>query len=37
VGAWYANPDATSVASLAEVPLSLKYILNAYSARGALR
>ena len=37
VGAWYANPDATSVASLAEVPLSLKFIMNAYSARGALR
>ena len=37
VGAWYANPDATSVASLADVPLSLKFIMQAYSARGALR
>jgi len=37
VGAWYANPDATNPVALAEVPLSLKYILSAYSSRGALR
>jgi len=37
VGAWYANPDATAPVALSEVPLSLKYILSAYSTRGALR
>jgi uncharacterized phiE125 gp8 family phage protein len=37
VGAWYANPDATAPVSISDVPLSLKYILNAYSTRGALR
>lgn len=37
VGAWYANPDATSPVALSEVPLALKYILSAYSARGPLR
>lgn len=37
VGAWYANPDATAPVALSEVPLSLKYILSAYSTRGPLR
>ena len=37
VGAWYANPDATNPVALSEVPLSLKYILSAYSTRGPLR
>lgn len=37
VGAWYANPDATAPVSLSDVPLSLKFIMSAYSARGPLR
>jgi len=37
VGAWYANPDATSPIALSDVPLAMKYILSAYSHRGPLR
>jgi uncharacterized phiE125 gp8 family phage protein len=37
VGAWYNNPEASSVASLAEVPLSYKHIIAAYSHRSPIR
>jgi len=37
VGAWYANPEAASVASLADVPLAYRYIIQHYTARSALR
>ena len=37
VGSWYNNPEASNVASLAEVPLSYRYILSQYSARSPLR
>jgi uncharacterized phiE125 gp8 family phage protein len=37
VGSWYSNPEATSVASLQDVPLSYRYILQQFSTRGPLR
>jgi uncharacterized phiE125 gp8 family phage protein len=37
VGAWYANPEAASVASLQSVPLAYQFIIDHYSARSALR
>jgi hypothetical protein len=37
VGSWYSNPEATSVASIQDVPLSYRYILQQFSTRGPLR
>lgn len=37
VGAWYANPEAASIASLSEVPLAYKYIIQQFNTRSALR
>jgi phage conserved hypothetical protein, phiE125 gp8 family len=37
VGAWYTNPEASSVAALTEVPLSYKHIIQHYSHRSPLR
>lgn len=37
VGAWYANPEAASIASLQDVPLAYRYIIAHFSARSALR
>lgn len=37
VGAWYANPEAASIASLQQVPLAYQYIIAHFSTRSALR
>jgi len=37
VGAWYANPEASAVVALAEVPLSYRYIIQQYAARSLIR
>lgn len=37
VGAWYANPEASSVASLQDVSLAYKYIVQHFSARSTIR
>lgn len=37
VGAWYANPEAASVASLNDVPLAYRFIIQHFSARSSIR
>ena len=37
VGSWYNNPESSSVAALAEVPLSYRYIIQQYATRSPLR
>jgi uncharacterized phiE125 gp8 family phage protein len=37
VGAWYNNPEAVSVAALADVPTSYRYIIEQYRTRSPMR
>jgi uncharacterized phiE125 gp8 family phage protein len=37
VGSWYNNPESSSVAALAEVPLSYRYIIQQYATRSPMR
>lgn len=37
VGAWYNNPEASSVAALTEVPLAYKHIVSHFSHRSPIR
>jgi hypothetical protein len=37
VGAWYNNPEASSVAALTEVPLAYKHIVAHFSHRSPIR
>lgn len=37
VGAWYNNPEASSVAALTEVPLAYKHIIAHFSHRSPIR
>ena len=37
IGAWYNNPEALTVVGLAQVPLSLEYIIDAAGVRSPMR